>query len=53
MARLKYNQGLKKKGSVFLQTLYNNYRPHWALKMKTPNEVHLQKIPATEATGIY
>lgn len=32
--------------------LYNNYRPHWALKLKTPNEVHLQKIPATEATGI-
>ena len=31
--------------------LYNSYRPHWALKMKTPNEVHLQKIPATEATG--
>ena len=33
--------------------LYNSYRPHWALKMKTPDEVHLQKIPATEATGIY
>jgi putative transposase len=32
--------------------LYNSYRPHWALKLKTPNEVHLQKIPATEATGI-
>lgn len=31
--------------------IYNSYRPHWALKMKTPNEVHLQKIPATEATG--
>jgi putative transposase len=31
--------------------LYNSYRPHWALKMKTPNEVHLQKIPVTEATG--
>ena len=23
MARLKYNQGLKKKGSVFLQTLFS------------------------------
>lgn len=32
--------------------LYNNYRPHWALKLKTPNDVHLQKIPVTEATGI-
>ncbi len=32
--------------------LYNSYRPHWALQLKTPNEVHLQKIPATEATGI-
>lgn len=31
--------------------IYNAYRPHWALKLKTPNEVHLQKIPATEATG--
>lgn len=31
--------------------IYNSYRPHWALKMKTPNEIHLQKIPATEATG--
>jgi putative transposase len=31
--------------------IYNSYRPHWALKMKTPDEVHLQKIPATEATG--
>lgn len=31
--------------------IYNNYRPHLALKMKTPDEVHLQKIPATEATG--
>jgi transposase InsO family protein len=31
--------------------IYNSYRPHLALKMKTPNEVHLQKIPATEATG--
>lgn len=31
--------------------IYNNYRPHWALGMKTPNEIHLQKIPATEATG--
>lgn len=27
--------------------LYNNYRPHIALKMKTPQTVHLQKIPAT------
>ncbi len=27
--------------------LYNNKRPHWALKMKTPDDVHLQKIPAT------
>ncbi len=32
--------------------IYNNYRPHWTLKMKTPNEIHLHKIPATEATGI-
>ncbi len=32
--------------------LYNNYRPHWALKLNTPNHVHSQKIPATEATGI-
>ncbi len=31
--------------------IYNAYRPHWALKLKTPNEVHLQKNPATEATG--
>ena len=27
--------------------LYNNRRPHWSLKMKTPNQVHLQKIPIT------
>ncbi len=27
--------------------LYNNRRPHLSLKMKTPNNVHLQKIPAT------
>lgn len=27
--------------------LYNDYRPHLSLKMKTPNNVHLQKIPAT------
>ena len=32
--------------------IYNDYRPHWALNLQTPNEVHLQKIPATEATGI-
>ncbi len=32
--------------------LYNEKRPHWALKMNTPQNVHLQKIPATEATGI-
>jgi putative transposase len=32
--------------------LYNSYRPHWALKLKTPNEVHLRKIPATEETWI-
>jgi transposase InsO family protein len=32
--------------------IYNNYRPLWTLKMKTPNEIHLQKISATEATGI-
>lgn len=31
--------------------LYNERRPHWALNLKTPNEVHLQKIPATEVTG--
>jgi transposase InsO family protein len=31
--------------------IYNKYRPHLALQMKTPDEVHLQKIPATEATG--
>jgi putative transposase len=27
--------------------LYNNYRPHLSLAMKTPQTVHLQKIPAT------
>lgn len=27
--------------------LYNNLRPHLSLKMKTPQVVHLQKIPAT------
>jgi transposase len=27
--------------------LYNQRRPHLSLKMKTPNSVHLQKIPAT------
>ena len=27
--------------------LYNNRRPHLSLKMNTPNNVHLQKIPAT------
>mgnify|MGYP001791764886 CR=1 FL=1 len=27
--------------------LYNQRRPHLSLKMKTPNNVHLQKIPAT------
>jgi transposase InsO family protein len=32
--------------------LYNNIRPHLSLNMKTPQEVHLQKIPAPEATGI-
>lgn len=32
--------------------IYNNYRPHWALKLNCPNQVHLQKIPATVATGI-
>ncbi len=32
--------------------LYNNYRPHLALKMNTPEKVHLQKIPAPEAAGI-
>ena len=32
--------------------LYNTKRPHWSLKMETPQSVHLQKIPATEATGI-
>jgi putative transposase len=30
--------------------LYNNRRPHLALNMKTPNQVH-KKIPALEATG--
>jgi transposase InsO family protein len=25
--------------------LYNERRPHWSLKMKTPNSVHLQKNP--------
>jgi len=33
-------------------SIYNNYRPHWSLKMKTPDTIHLQKIPATEVTGI-
>lgn len=33
-------------------SIYNNYRPHWSLKMKTPDSIHLQKIPATEVTGI-
>jgi putative transposase len=32
------------KESIFL---YNNKRPHLALKMKTPDEVHNKKIPAT------
>ena len=32
------------KESIFL---YNNKRPHLALKMKTPEEVHNKKIPAT------
>ncbi len=32
--------------------LYNNKRPHWALKMKTLDDVHLQKIPLPEAIGI-
>ena len=32
--------------------LYNSKRPHWALKMNTPQNVHLQKIPSTDATGI-
>lgn len=32
--------------------IYNSYRPHWALNLKTPNDIHLQKIPVTEATGI-
>ena len=27
--------------------IYNQRRPHLSLKMKTPNNVHLQKIPAT------
>jgi putative transposase len=27
--------------------LYNQRRPHLSLKMKTPNSVHLQKIPTT------
>lgn len=27
--------------------LYNNYRPHLSLKMKTPEEVHQMKIPIT------
>ncbi|NLR78472.1 integrase core domain-containing protein, partial [Chitinophaga eiseniae] len=26
-------------------TLYNQYRPHLALKLKTPGQVHEQKIP--------
>lgn len=30
--------------SIFL---YNNKRPHLALKMKTPEEVYQTKIPAT------
>jgi transposase InsO family protein len=33
-------------------SLYNNNRPHLSLKMNTPQNVHLQKIPATVATGI-
>ena len=32
--------------------LYNNFRPHWSLKLKTPDYIHLQKILATEATRI-
>lgn len=27
--------------------LYNNHRPHLSLNMKTPQSVHLQKIPTT------
>jgi putative transposase len=32
--------------------LYNNRRPHWSLKMQTPQNVHLQKSRSPEATGI-
>ncbi len=31
--------------------LYNNRRPHWSLKMKTPKSVHLQKSRSPEAIG--
>lgn len=31
--------------------LYNNRRPHWSLKMKTPQNVHLQKSRSPEAIG--
>jgi transposase InsO family protein len=33
--------------------LYNEYRPHLALNMKTPNVVHLQKNRPPEAVGSY
>jgi transposase InsO family protein len=31
--------------------LYNHYRPHLSLKMKTPNQTHETKIPTTKAIG--
>lgn len=31
--------------------LYNNRRPHWSLKMQTPQTVHLQKSRSPEAIG--
>ena len=31
--------------------LYNNRRPHWSLKMRTPQNVHLQKSRLPEAIG--
>jgi transposase InsO family protein len=44
--RLKSKEQVKKlvEESIFL---YNNKRPHLALKMKTPNQVYYEKIPVT------
>lgn len=47
---MKNNEQVKKlvEESIFL---YNNKRPHLALKMKTPDEVYYEKSRSLEATG--